>query len=186
MTEALTPSYRSSDQQPMPSLFITPYSPESIGGVIRTAVTATVASATYPAANRALYFPFTIRRAVTVYRFFWLNGTTASTDNVQAGVYDITGKSVALGAATLAAGTSACQFDNVADFNLEPGDYFIAIWCNGTTTHMIRNNGALHAWRSAGCYQESSLAGGLPATATFANAATQYCPVFGLALRSTP
>jgi hypothetical protein len=115
-----------------------------------------------------------------------VNGTTAGTDNVQVGVYDITGKSVKLGTSTLAAGTSVCQFDNVADFTLPPGDYLMALWCSGTTTHFVRHNASAIHWRTAGCYQESSLAGGLPTTATLATAASAYGPIFGLALRPTP
>lgn len=180
MTTTLSPS----PARPA-SVFLSPYSWEAIP-TLRTITTIAPASAVYPAAQRALYFPFRLYRQETVYRFFWVNGTTASTDNFQVGVYDTAGNSIKLGTSTLASGASACQFDNIADFVLYPGVYFMAIWGSGTTAHLMRCGPTLRFMRAIGVFQQSSLAGGLPTTATFATAATGYIPIFGLALRASP
>lgn len=150
-------------------------------------------SAAYPAANRAHYFPVVIPVACTIYRLFWLNGATASTNNVQVGIYndndagaDGPGTSVVLGTSTLASGASICQFDNITDTALSPGRYWIAVWCNGTTTTLHRSAPSASLGRFVNGYLESSLAGGLPATATPAQQTTPYVPVFGFTTISTP
>lgn len=174
------------------SVFITPFSEESLGSVNRTIIASGPATAVYIAAQRALFFPFTLFRQETVYRFFWVNGTTASTDYIQVGVYDRSGNAIKLGTGgspnygTLAATASVCQFDNVADFVLSPGGYFMAIWCSGVTTHLMRTAPTARFLRAAGTFQQSSLTTGLPTTATFAAQASAYMPMFGLALRASP
>lgn len=168
------------------SVFLSPFSPEA-HPFIRAAGSGVPASAAYPAVNRAFFFPFRLYRSETVYRYFWVNGTTASTDNVQVGVYDMAGNVINRGTSTLAAGVSACQFDNITDYVLGPGEYLMALWCSGTTTHILRLAPTARYLRAAGFLQQSSLTGGLPSpTATFAVSATGYVPLFGLALRASP
>lgn len=152
----------------------------------RNIVTGGPASATYAVANSAFYFPIRMWRSETVYRFFWVNGTTASTNNIQVGLYDRNGVAIKLGTQTLAAGVSAAQFDNIADFVLPAGEYQIAIWCNGTTTHLVRFGPSLYHPRAAGLHQQTGLTGGLPTTATYGTIAQGYTPIFGLALRASP
>jgi hypothetical protein len=175
-------------QVPAPYVFLNPFSLESIGQANRDTLgnLSAVASATYIAAQRALYFPFSIPRTITVYRYFWANGTTASTNNFQVGVYDRNGNAINRGTSTLATGASQLQFDNVTDFSLPEGSYYMAIWGSGTTAHLTRGATAVRYTRLMGCFQESSLASGLQATATFATMASAYVPLFGLACRSTP
>src|SRR6185436_14300397 len=94
------------------SVFISPFSIESLAHGMRAGVSGVPASAAYPTAQRALFFPFRTYRPETVKRFFWVNGTTASTDDVAVGVYDTAGNSIKLGTSsganhgTLAAGAS--------------------------------------------------------------------------------
>lgn len=171
----------------MPSPFIT-----SVGqnghGTVSTLSTYSMASATYIAANMVLYAPFSLQRTIVVKRFFWANGTTAGTNNCQVGVYDKAGNAIKIGTATLAAGTSRPQFDNIADFVLGPGTYFMAFWCNGTTTHILRNNspGARNI-QALGWKQQAGVATTMPVTtATFATVANSYFCLFGLDLRGTP
>ena len=168
------------------SVFISPLSAEGYGASLRAVVTTAAASAAYPAVQRALFFPFKTYRPETVYRFFWVNGTTASTDNIQVGIYDNAGNSLKLGTSTLASGVSQCQFDNIADYVLPAGSYLLAIWGGGTTTHLIRYAPTSRFGRVMGSFQQSSLASGLPTTATLALNSSGYVPIFGLALRSTP
>lgn len=170
-----------------PSVFITPHSVESIGlAFTPNTAGAQPATAAYAVANSVFYFPLVLASTITVYRFFWCNGTTASTNNIQVGVYTNAGTSVVLGTATTASGTSQPQFDNVTDFRLSPGKYYMAIWCNGTTTHLMRSAPAVARLKSTGAFQQTSQAGGLPGTATFASLANSFVPLFGLALRASP
>src|SRR5262245_30883106 len=174
------------------SPFVSPYSREGNMGLTTTAF-GTPASSTYPATNRAHYFPVVVPVACTAYRLFWLNGATASTNNIQVGIYndndagtDGPGTSVVLGTSTLASGTNVCQFDNITDTALYPGRYWIAIWGSGTTTTIFRisPSATLSRWQNG--YIESSLSGGLPSTATPAQQTTPYIPVFGFTTISTP
>lgn len=178
-------SYSLRSQVPPPPVFLASFSYDTIGMQNRTGGGGLPgASAIYIAANRAIYWPFVIRRQVTVYRFFWVNGATASTDNVQVGVYDNNWHSVKLGTQTLASGPSAAQFDNITDTVLHPGAYYMAIWCNGTTTTMLRTNPGQRFMD--GIFQQNSQTSGLPTTATPIQNTNAYFPLFGLALRASP
>lgn len=172
--------------------FLSTYGPE---GLLYTKALSFGApgSATYPAANRAYYLPIVVPSACTIYRFFWANGATASTNNIQIGIYndndagtDGPGTSILLGTSTLASGANICQFDNVADTALPRGRYWLAIWCNGTTTTILRTAPSTIHGRMFNGYLESSLTGGLPATATPAQNTTPYLPLFGFTTVSSP
>lgn len=171
----------------MPSPFITSLSHHGHLGLSTLSAPA-MTSAAYIAVNMVLYAPFSLQRSIVVKRFFWANGTTASTNNCQVGVYDKAGNAIKIGTATLASGTSAPQFDNIADFVLSPGTYFMAFWCNGTTTHILRNNGiGTRSVQALGWKQQASVATTMPTTtATFATVANSYVCLFGLDLRGTP
>lgn len=175
------------------SVFITPYSPEAApAGWHNLQATANPVTAAYPTAQKALFFPIRLFRSETVKRFFWVNGTTASTDDIAVGVYDMAGHSIALGTSsganhgTLATGTSQCQFDNITDFVLGPGEFLLAIWSSGGTTHLLRTAVNFRQLAESGAYQQASLTTGLPTTATLASITAAYLPLFGLSLRSTP
>ena len=172
--------------------FVGPY---SIHGQLMLfgGVTNTPTSATYPASNRAYYFPVVIPSACTIYRFFWLNGATASTNNIQVGVYadndagtDGPGTAILRGTSTLASGANVCQFDNVTDTALDKGRYWLAIWGSGTTTTIFRGSPSGSLLRHVNGYLESGLASGLPSTATPAQNTTPYMPVFGFTTVSAP
>lgn len=183
MTQTLSSGYVHS----LPSVFLSPYSKESMAAPLRGGPGGanSPATAVYIAANRIMYYPFSIPVPVIVYRYFWCNGTTASTNNIQVGVYNGDATVRHRGTSTLAAGPSAAQFDNITDYVLPAGNYFMAIWCNGTTTHLIRS--ATPPRLISGAYQEAGGAGGLPSpSATFTEISSTYLPLFGLALRASP
>jgi len=144
------------------------------------------ASATWNATNQIIYVPFGLHIGVTVYRYFWLNGATVGTNNFQVGVYRPDFTRVNAGTSTLSAGTAnLCQFDNITDYYLSPGRYYMAMWGSGTTATVFRVSG--DARQTQGLYYETN-AGGLPSTGTPADpavAVSAYLPVFGLALRAT-
>lgn len=175
---------------PLVSPFVSVVANESLW-TYRAGAAAVPASATFPAVNRAYYFPFVTYQPCTIRRFWWLNGTVAGTDNVQVGVYNDAaagpGTAVLRGTSTTASGVSVMQFDDVTDTALPAGMYWLALWCSGTTTTITRYNpSAVHARAFEG-YLESSLSGGLPATATpaTANAAT-WVGIFGFSTIASP
>ena len=166
-----------------PSVFVSPYSKEGNGPF---SIGATPASAVYPSANRAYYYSIVIPRALVIRRFWWLNGATVGTNNLQAGLYYDSFVSVLLGASTLSAGTAnLVQFDDVADTAIGPGEYWLALWCDGTTATIFRlatTGGPRHGV----IYDEDSLTGGLPTTATPTSPANVYLPMFGFTTRASP
>ncbi len=171
--------------------FVSPLSMSGMG--LYRGTVSLPASATYPAVQRAYYFPIVLAQPCTAFRLFWLNGATASTNNIQIGIYndndagtDGPGTSVVLGTSTLASGANVCQFDNITDTALYPGRYWLAIWGSGTTTTIFRTAPSATLQRGMNCYLESSLASGLPATATPAQNTTPYIPIFGFTTISTP
>lgn len=173
------------------SPFVTSWSQEGFG--LSKLIAAAPSSSTYPATQRAYYFPIVVPVACTIYRFFWLNGATASTNNIQVGIYndndagtDGPGTSVLLGTSTLASGANVCQFDDVTNTALYPGRYRLAVWGSGTTTTLFRAAPSSTLGRGLNGYLESSLASGLPSTATPAQNTTPYVPVFGFTTISSP
>lgn len=171
------------------SVFISPLTVEAGVGLRGSASGTIVSTGAYAGVNFAMYYPIVLPSDYTVKRFWWCNGTTASTNNVQVGVYDDTGAAIVRGTSTLATGASQPQFDDVADFRLSGGRlYFLAIWASGGTTHIVAQNGsAVRALEPKGIYEQLSLASGLPSTATFAkpaNASRFY--LFGITNRASP
>lgn len=172
------------------SVFLSPFAEESIAEGTRGASASQPTTAANGVAQRAYYVPFRLRSPYVVQRFWWANGTTAATDKVQIGVYNAAGGAVVLSTAggVLASGVSQPQFDATnCPFRLYPGLYYMAIWCNGTTTHILRINPATRFLRGAGVFQQSSLASGLPTTsATFAAGANAILYLYGITSRATP
>lgn len=154
----------------------------SLGDYPHAGATASVA---YITVNKAFYYPFRIRYPAVARKFWWFNGTTVGTDSVQVGIYANSYRSVVLGTATVTSGASVIQTDDIADTLLEPGAYFLAITCNGTTTHLFRASGGNGMFgRQSGVLAQTS-AYPLPATmAPTADAGATYAPIFGVAFRT--
>jgi hypothetical protein len=168
------------------STMISPYSREGMNFDYQTA--AQPSSGIYDAINRTHYFRTYIASAVTIYKLFWLNGATASTNNFQVGLYadDGTNKPGAAalrGTSTLASGANVCQYDNITDTTVGAGIYWLAIWGSGTTATLFRRTGVTSI---PSAYYWETNAGGLPATATPVTGAGGAIYMFGLVTRSTP
>lgn len=171
-----------------PSMMISPYSRE---GNVNAWVGGAPASGAWPSTNRAFYNRIYIPAPCIAYKFFWLNGATASTNNIQIGLYyddgtNQPGSSLILGTSTLASGANACQYDNITDTWIGPGIYWLAIWGNGTTTTVYRRLGGASTPFPAS-YMQSSLTTGLPSSATPISAGGSAAfHVYGIVTRSTP
>lgn len=179
----MNPVYRAQDSAELPPVFLSTQHTNSFRGNIRAAAPT---SAVWSTINRIIYVPFFLSQGQTVYRYFWLNGATVGTDNFQIGVYTAAFAAVNRGTSTLSSGTAnRVQFDNITDYYLSPGRYYMAMWGSGTTATVFRLSGSLG--EPQGIYYETN-AGGLPTTGTPADPAattSAIIPVFGLAFRAT-
>lgn len=151
------------------------------GGMLACAPGASRAvSATWGAANRAIYVPVVVPCRVTACQMAWANGAAVS-GNVDAGIYDVTGVRLVSTGSTAQAGTTALQVADITDTVLTPGVYFLALAVDNTTATISRlptNTGALQ-----GCgVQQQDTAFTLPATATFAAPTVATLPVFAASL----
>lgn len=161
---------------------ISPWSVESIGLLVRATVsTVNAASAAYPAANVALFYPFALKMPTTITKVFAENGASAA-NNVDIGVYDEYGTRIFSTGSTARAGTTTAQVIDVTDITIGPGRFYMAIAQDNTTGSYLANSGGstINA-KMFGIYEQTT-AFPLPATATFATyaRASTYIPFFGL------
>jgi hypothetical protein len=134
-------------------------------------------SATWPAANRALFAPFTLSGWFSVRRLWWANGGTAS-GNLDCGIYTENGVRLASTGSTVQAGTNVIQ-SVVVSVDLPPGSYYLALAASATTVTVLRQTGTTDYMSSMG-WAQMATAFALPATATLAALATAYAPYFGM------
>lgn len=142
------------------------------------------------AVNTAYYTPVVLPVVGLARKLWWLNGTTASTNNIQCGVYADNGSynpgaAIIRGTSTLASGASVLQYDDIADTQMGPGLVWLAIWFSGTTTTVQGTGGS--GQRTDKAFFEQSLTGGLPATATpVQNSGAVRIFVAGIQFRVSP
>lgn len=140
------------------------------------------ASAAWPTAAKAIYIPFALDRPVTIFRVGWHNGAAAQAGTREVGCYTSAGVKLISGSAT-AVTVSVCQFVDVTDTVIGPGQYYLAMMDTGTAT--------LFAWAPTaplmagmGIYTQTA-ANPLPSPATFAIDNTiAYIPLCFLQCRS--
>lgn len=140
----------------------------------------------YTAANRALGFMFCLAEPFLVVKMWWMNGTTATTDNADVGVYTEDGATLRVSAgSTLLSGASQIQEVDVTDTLLLPGRYWCVCNQNGTTgSRYACNAAAPTVLRPFGWAQ---FAGAVPLGSTFTPAALTSgttAPMFGIASRT--
>lgn len=142
-----------------------------------------VSAAAWPAANRALYIPFTVSRTVTAYKMAF--EVAAQAGNCDVGIYDYLGnRLVSAGSTTV--GPAGLQVIDITDTVLTPGVYYMAMNCDTTTTLTIpRANPLAAILQMCGMQQQAVGAVTLPTTATFANPASNYVPSLAIALKAT-
>lgn len=160
----------------------------AIGEDLRGQAAANFASGTYPGSGRVIAFPFIVAHPFLVRKVFWFNGTTATTDSVDVGVYKLDDPSstsrVVSGGGTLASGASGTQEVNVTDTLLPPGRYYCAYTQNGTTATPILSTAAVVTLRVAGCIQQTASGYPLPSTLSVAAVSSANIPLFGIASRT--
>lgn len=166
---------------------ISPVSPESLGVELAALAAAAPASAAWPTANKAIYVPFELDEEVEVLQFWWQNGTTVGTDNVDVGVYDESGTLMGKTGATLSAGAAAAQTVTVANLTLPAGRYYLAISVSGTTATFRAIAAGLTAYNSFLGILQQLTAHPLPATGSWVPVkvtGNDYIPIFGISTRT--
>jgi hypothetical protein len=140
-------------------------------------------SQTYSSASRAMAVPFEIAFPFLVRKVFWMNGTTATTDSCDVGVYTEAGARLVSGGGTAISGANATQEVDVTDTLLRPGRYWLAYSQNGVTATPIASAIGAIFFRAAGGAQMAA-AYVLPATFTPAAAVSGIMPLCGIASRT--
>lgn len=164
---------------------IHPWSIDACGAPLLGAasVLASGGSTVWPVANLAIFVPFALATPLTIAQLFTANGATVS-GNIDVGVYTLDGTRIVSAGSTAHAGTNTLQTYNIADTLLPAGDYYLAIAMNNTTgTLSAHALAAIHLNRLG--IAQMATAFPLPATATLAQMASAYLPLFGLTTRTT-
>ena len=160
---------------------ITTFGPQSMGVNLAAISEPAPISVAYPAANRALYVPFTTPVSILVTKLFLFTGATPA-GNVDIGVYDETGTRLFSAGSTVKSGVAnAVQEFDIVDVLLGPGRFYLAVAQDGLTALTARNPpvNILVVWGLA--QQETAFP--LPATATLAQVGTGFIPLLGLTAR---
>jgi hypothetical protein len=161
---------------------ITPLSLCSIGSELTGVVGPTLAAGA-AVTNQAFACPFQIAAPFLVRKVFWFNGTTATTDSADVGVYTEAGVRMVSGGGTAISGANALQEVDVTDTVLRPGRYWLAFAQNGTTATPMMTAMVSYNLRSCGCGQMAS-AYPLPSTFTPAQVLSNNFPIMGIASRT--
>ena len=163
---------------------IGPTALEALGSRASTNAAAGFASATFPAANRAIGYPFTLSEPWVITTLWVCSGATVGTNNVDVGIYDVAGTRLISSGAELTANANALQLFDITDTLLGVGKFFMAVSLNGTTDTLFRALVGATEKQALGMWQMAS-AHVLPATVTFANPGDTYVPLIGCAGRTT-
>lgn len=162
---------------------IASWSPECLGWELG-GMTTSFATGTYTTASTAIAIPLVITHPFVVRKVFWHNGTTATTDSADVGVYTEAGARLVSGGGTAISGAASVQEVDVTDTALKPGRYWLAYVQNGTTATPVRCAfGSAAVARMIGSAGMAS-AYPLPSTFTFAAATILTLPMFGIASRT--
>lgn len=143
----------------LPTFVIAPFTKESVGADWGNA---SWTSAAWPAANRAMFIPFRVKQLYVAQQIFTMNGSVLS-GNMDLGVYTHSGRLIASTGVRAQAGMARVQAFSL-NFQLSPGEYYLAMSMDNTTATVFRR--AVAATNTAGVMgilQQSS-AFPLPAT----------------------
>lgn len=141
-----------------------------------------LASAVWPAANRAIFIPFSLVESHTYVRACLANGATLS-GNFDIGVYDLDGNRLFSTGTQAQAGTANVIRAITINWLINPGVYYLALAIDNVTATVISTGTGATNLRGVGAKQMTS-GFVLPATATFAALASSYFPLFGISEKS--
>lgn len=155
---------------------ISTQSPEMLGCYFIS----TSGAATFPAANDALFLPFTITRSALVNRLFSMNGNVVS-GNIDMGIYTLDGTRIVSKGSTAQAGVTAMQLFSISPTLLSPGQYYLAVALDNNTGTLRRFNITVIREQHFGMLKATS-SFPLPESVTFATVTAQYIPNIGMDL----
>lgn len=141
-----------------------------------------IASATWPTANTAIYIPVRVAYPIIIAKMFWLNGGTVN-GNVDAGIYNSEGNRLVSSGSTLQATINVVQSVDITDTLLLPGLYYMALASDSVTATFQRLNTLTQMARSLGVYSQAT-AFALPATATFAGTIVNPIPFIAMTTKT--
>lgn len=162
-----------------PSVVVGPFSWEAMGPLSAVMGTSGSASAVWPAANLALFYPFSVSAPITAVKLYSINGNVAS-GNIDLGIYDGAGTRLMSSGTTAQAGTTGAQIIDTTDYVLAPNvQYYMAM-------AMDNGTGTTRCWTTAGTGKfammgmaQMATAFPLPTNATYALVGQAYVPMFG-------
>ena len=134
---------------------ISPFSVHSIGPGLASLAGFGTTTGTWPAANRALLFPFVLPHPRTVYKAGWGNGGTV-TGNADIGVYDASGVLLVSSGATAKAGANQIQMVDLADTLLAAGVIHYLALASDDQAQFIRQNLIYVAYSGLGCREKAA------------------------------
>lgn len=162
----------------------TPFGPHSL--IAAGLLPAGLASAVWPVANKALFVPVRLSRALRLTRLFLHNGATAS-GNFDVGIYDRNGNRLVSTGSTAQVGTSVLQIVTLGTpFLLDRGLYYLAAAMDNTTGTTNRASVSTVLFAQAAAMAEMASAFPLPTTATLASLVAGYIPDMGGFARPSP
>lgn len=169
--------------------FIGPGSPETVAEAWY-ALAGRIGAA-WPSANKPVAIPFRLSQGCTVVQLGWVNGGGTMTDSVDIGIYDTGWNRLVSGGGAARSGASAWQWADVADTELSPGKYYLAMSNNGTTANNVQFFGTGSNWGQTitlawlGCYDSATDAYPLPNPLTNMVAVATFprMPVWGIQTR---
>jgi len=163
--------------EPLPTIH--PWSLESIGSIESGGPRLTeTASAVYPAANLALFIPFSLTKSVTVTKLFCLNGAVVN-GNIDLGIYDVYGVRLISSGSVAQAGVNVIQSFDIADTRMGSGNFYFAVAMNNIVGTLF--SAAMFAAIAPAITGMAEMAAAfpLPAVAVFAQITGNYIPVIG-------
>lgn len=142
----------------------------------------TPASATWPAANRAIYMPVYLTADGTCTQLWTMNGATAL-GNLDIGIFDSAGTKLFSSGAVAQSGTNTIQPVDITDQWLPAGAYYIGLSHSTNTGTYFRYATGTVILRTLGLVQQAT-SHPLPASITPAAVASGYWPICGLTYRT--
>lgn len=140
-------------------------------------------SATWPAANEAIFVPVRLTEPAIFRKIAWANGAAVS-GGVEVGVYDHKGtRLVSLSGSQ--SGINSIQSVDITDLLIGPGLYYLALLLDNTTGTTRRLSLSQAAFGQIAGLALQASASPLPATATFASFTRTYVPLMFALLEST-
>jgi hypothetical protein len=141
---------------------ISTFATEMLGGNLAAGGLGTPASAAWPGANLAIFYPFCLAGFYLVRKLWWANGATA-TGNVDAGIYTIGGARLTSTGSTAQAGTSVVQSVTLGTpLLLASGSYYMALAASSASATFLRHSIGARALNRFGMAEQTASAFPLP------------------------